>query len=339
DGYSGEISRKGHGLQRALILTLLQELAKISNSEEDNSTDYEPELILAIEEAELYQHPMKAKYLNNLFKELTQSTEDKKASNQILLTTHSPYFVDVKNFDQLVMIRKVAEPPFTVPFSKAQHQTVEYVIKELERINSVGEGTFSRKSTIARIIPVMTTIVNEGFFAEAIVLVEGMSDASALSTLDSLLKYEWVRKGIHIIPVEGKNNIDRPTIIFRGFGIPTYYIFDGDKKEGSNVVNSNIIYQKLSRETEIEEHPTTQVHKDWAVFEETLETEIMNSIGKETYVKLREAVAKDLGYPKPSLVEKNSEGISRLIFEIYKAGYKIEVLEDICARINQMVSE
>ena len=83
DNFEGEISRKGHGLQRALILSLLQHLAMItpiqpieSTTEEvtDKETTLpkssesigEPDLILAIEEPELYLHPSRCRYLSDL---------------------------------------------------------------------------------------------------------------------------------------------------------------------------------------------------------------------------------------------------------------------------------
>ena len=83
DRFEGEITRKGHGLQRALIVSLLQHLAltvPIEESEEDPVdgeaamsesetvvSQWGPDLILAIEEPELYLHPSRCRYLARPF--------------------------------------------------------------------------------------------------------------------------------------------------------------------------------------------------------------------------------------------------------------------------------
>jgi len=62
----------------------------------------DPDLILAIEEPELYQHPLRSRNLAAVLLEMTQSSDSGTgARNQVLYTTHSPYFVDLSRFEQL----------------------------------------------------------------------------------------------------------------------------------------------------------------------------------------------------------------------------------------------
>lgn len=134
DSFEGEITRKGHGLQRALIVTLLQHLAmtipveptgeesdekEISISEPESlETSRGPDLILAIEEPELYLHPSRCRYLANLLLQLAERPGvGLGATNQIIYTSHSPYFVDLHRFDQIRMVRKVPSPDSPVPQS------------------------------------------------------------------------------------------------------------------------------------------------------------------------------------------------------------------------------
>lgn len=103
DDFEGDISRKGHGLQRALIITLLQQLAvtvprEVTNKSEqpnavktENYEIIEPDLILAIEEPELYLHPLRCRYLSKLLSDLSIK-DDVNGKNQILYATHSPFF-------------------------------------------------------------------------------------------------------------------------------------------------------------------------------------------------------------------------------------------------------
>ncbi len=62
DEFEGAIKNKGHGLQRALIITLLQYIAGLEQ-ETGDSADFD--LVLAIEEPKLYLHPARSRYLCN----------------------------------------------------------------------------------------------------------------------------------------------------------------------------------------------------------------------------------------------------------------------------------
>jgi len=99
DDFPGDITRKGHELQRALIFTLLQHLAlarrpddmPAANSRGEESGDGAPDaasgpdLILAIEEPELYQHPQRCRYLADLLFDLAKDPEKGLgARNQVL---------------------------------------------------------------------------------------------------------------------------------------------------------------------------------------------------------------------------------------------------------------
>jgi len=92
-GFKGPLSTFGHGLQRSYLLTLLQELAQCDLEES-------PSLILACEEPELYQHPPQIRHLSSVFQRLTEH------HNQIIVCTHSPWFVSGEGFENVRMVRK-----------------------------------------------------------------------------------------------------------------------------------------------------------------------------------------------------------------------------------------
>jgi len=56
---------------------------------------------------------------------------------------------------------------------------------------------------------VMNTIVNEGFFADVVVVVEGTTDVCTLWKLQEIMGKNWSQLGIVTVPAGGKNNIDR----------------------------------------------------------------------------------------------------------------------------------
>ncbi len=90
-GFEGDLVRFGHGFQRSYLLALLQELASSDDAKA-------PRLILGCEEPELYQHPPQERHLASVFEKLSQ------ANAQIIVSTHSPYFVSGRNFESVRMV-------------------------------------------------------------------------------------------------------------------------------------------------------------------------------------------------------------------------------------------
>jgi putative ATP-dependent endonuclease of OLD family len=357
DDFEGEISRKGHGLQRALIVTLLQYLATIvpeestteeSFKEEDLvsrskglETSQGPDLILAIEEPELYLHPSRCRYLADLLLQLSERRDiDLGASNQIIYTSHSPYFVDLHRFDQIRLVRKILSQDSPVRHSVVRRCSLSQAAEKLAKTCSASPTDFTRDSFKAHAMPVMNTIVNEGFFADVVVVVEGLSEVGTLWRLQEIMKKNWPELGIVVVPAGGSNNIDRPTVIFRGLSIPTYFIFDADshligtgKEEDAKKRNHR--YLSLAG-VPVEGFPDTQVRETWAVFKENLEGLFKETLGNEAFRAIQNEVASELGYDDPERVSKNIDGVARLVELIYEKGHQIPILEEIIEKVTQL---
>lgn len=351
DNFEGPISKKGHGLQRALILTLLQYLAMtiFAHSQVDESQEETPrkqfigpDLILAIEEPELYLHPSRCRYLAEVLSKLTDDPA-LGARNQLLYATHSPYFVDLELFGQIRMIRKIPSPDSAAPQSVVSSFSLEEARREHERVCRVDPDSFTDEGFRSRATSIMNAVVNEGFFAEAVVVVEGVSDVGALWQLQQIMGKDWAEKSIAVVPAGGKNNLDRPVIIFRGLEIPTYFIFDGDirfkgeKGKEKDAINRNRKYLCLANEPP-EDFPRTQVKDSWAVLEDCPETEYKKMLGDELFIEIRDQVAFELGYVgEAERVLKNIEGSARFIELVYERGKSIPVLEEIVERITVLI--
>lgn len=351
DDFEGDISRKGHGLQRALIITLLQQLAltspyenlsEVQQLDSDVEKDIEiiePDLILAVEEPELYLHPLRCRYLSKLLGELS-TKKDTTCRNQIYYTTHSPFFIDLYKFDQIRLINKQKTTDSECANSLVTQFSLELASKELARISNIDETSITKETFRAHALPLMDTISNEGFFADAVVVVEGFGDMGVLWAMQDIMKKDWSSLGIAIIPARGKNNIDRPVVIFRGFKIPTYFIFDGDshyngKTEEQETIKRNKRYLKLAEAKE-EDFPSTQVHETWACFEDEIESYLKSELEEDTFDFIREETAKELGYDKPSKVLKNLDGSERFIQKVYSQGKSLPVLEEIINQITKL---
>ncbi len=211
-GFKGNVQNFGHGLQRAFLLVILQELLR-----EDSGNS--PTLILGCEEPELYQHPPQARNLASVLKDLG------KDDGQIFLTTHSPYFVDIESLDGLKKIVK-----------SDGHSSIH--IGDLSKLTDTYNACFEDAernidAVRAKLCIQLQPRANELFFSEFVVLVEGISDRSYLETYMTLSgkMSEFQKLGGNIIEAGGKGLLILLLLLARQFDIPRYVIFDCDGNE------------------------------------------------------------------------------------------------------------
>lgn len=234
DGYSADVSRTGHGLQRAFILTMLQHLALAQTSSRSVSENYEgttgntvanklPNLVLAIEEPELYQHPSRQRHLAEIFLKLASGiTPGVAEKTQIIYGTHSPLFVGIDRIDQIRLLRKISNGEGKPKITKVVSTNLDKVAESVWIVDGQSGSKYTRSTILPRLQAIMTPWMNEGFFADVAVLVEGEDDRAAIMGVGKAMGYDLEGNGFSVIPCGGKTNIDRPYIIFHTLGIPVY---------------------------------------------------------------------------------------------------------------------
>lgn len=320
DGYESSIQRTGHGLQRAFIFTMLQHLAaaegdaEVGEAEGESRSD-RPTLVLGIDEPELYQHPSRQRHLATILRRLaTGDTQGVTPNTQVLYTTHSPLFVSLDWFDQIRVLRKVSAGRSGPKATRALAADMDRSAEELWEATGKKGEKFTSDTLRPRLASVMTPWMNEGFFAEVVVLVEGEDDRAALLGAAQAVGTDLDGLGIAVIPCSGKTNIDRPLVIFRQLGIPVYVVWDGDegkdknkrKKESSAQTNRHLC-RLLGREEEDWPH---FFEEDGACFGVDLETTLMAEIGEE-FDRYRAEAQAELGLDTQSL--KNPKLIERIL--------------------------
>ncbi|CAN5503772.1 ATP-dependent endonuclease [soil metagenome] len=220
--FLGSLARMGHGLQRSYLIALLHELA---SSDAPNA----PTLILGCEEPELYQHPPQARHLSDVFVQLAQG------NNQILVTTHSPYFVSGDGFENIRVVRAAGPAPGSMITSLAFDKLCERIRR------AMGEDPGRRlEGLVAKIHQALRPHIAEMFFTRVPIFVEGLEDASYITT-ELHLSVQWseFRKlGCHLIPTNSKSNLIQPLAIARELGIPAFVVFDADGNT-SNIAHRN----------------------------------------------------------------------------------------------------
>ncbi len=201
----------GTGQQQILALGFAQAYAKAF---------YDQGIVLIIEEPEAHLHPLAQRWLA---RQVRRMCED---GLQVILTTHSPAFIDVMALEGLVYVCK--RDGATCIRQLTRYQLADYCHKH---------GAHLSKTRADTVLPFYAAHATEeilaGFFARAVVLVEGQTESLALPVYLERAGLDVVREGIAIIPVMGKGNLAKWWRLFTAYNIPVYVIFDNDSKDDS----------------------------------------------------------------------------------------------------------
>ena len=137
---------------------------------------------------------------------------------------------------------------------------------------------------------------SEGFFADAVVFVEGDTDRVILETLSERLGQALDARGIAVLSMDSKDNCLIPRCILEKLGIRVYIVADADalgasRKHSGNAANQAQAHdsQKKSTEAMMKGLPSstavtgtlpykfedpTVVTRHWTLFEDDLEEEL-----------------------------------------------------------------
>jgi putative ATP-dependent endonuclease of OLD family len=349
DGFGGPVDRQGHGLQRAFIFTLLQQLARASvdvtkagppagdqgGADDPPKQALAPSLILAIEEPELYQHPTKQRHFSEVLRALSNGTlPGADGRTQVAFASHSPMFVSIPHVDEIRFLRRVGCEGYDFKQCELRALDLATVASKLETALQKPVGSFTAASLAPR-LHILGPELAEGFFADAVVLVEGRSDKAALLGAAAAMNQSFGRAGIAVISAEGKPNLDRPLLIFKELGIPTYVIWDcdGDKKGGSPEQNLCLL-RVLDPDADHKAPPTeTAVTATYAHFAGTLEETLKAELTEPVF---HAALTSACGHFETNVgrdAQKSPEVMKRLLLDANEAGHSSTTLENIIRTI------
>ena len=183
-------------------------------------------LVLVVDEPEAHLHPLAQQWLASRLNQLTTD------GLQVVITTHSPHFVDLSRLENLVLLRR--------PGGGAT-EVVQLTRDELVE-GLVAKGAHPGRTTTESIGPFYeasaTDEIRSAFFSRACVLVEGPTEALAFPELLKRQGFDPVREGIAFVPVFGIGNIAKWARLLHVFGIPTYCIFDTDSNKSGKIADS-----------------------------------------------------------------------------------------------------
>lgn len=156
--------------------------------------------IFGIEEPEIHLHPEKQREVFNFLKE-------KSKDNQIIMTTHSPIFVNTKDVTT-----------YLVGMDNSSKETIIKPIKGKEDFKNIKLELGARNTDL--------------FFYDCVVLIEGETEDMILPIIADAMGYDLAEKGIKLINIKGSGKttkIDEFLNYLKDSGIVLYIIADGHK--------------------------------------------------------------------------------------------------------------
>jgi len=262
DGVRTLIESKGHGMQRSMILTILRFYAEVASQEKAGERANERSTIIAVEEPELYMHPQAQRTLMRVFHDIGAGRD------QVFYTTHSSLFVDVAHFDEICIMRKRKDDD-GLDASPSQ-LSMATMLADLKARKGVDAKPIGMREQYRNAFDPQ---VNEGFFADKVIVVEGASEEYVLPIYGSLLGYDLDRQNVAVVQSHGKGPMDRLARVFSGLGIPTFLLFDGDKTNEDKKVRDKTLelLRLVGAEIASIDVVETTCGTHHAVFEEKLE--------------------------------------------------------------------
>jgi predicted ATP-dependent endonuclease of OLD family len=222
DGIRTDISRKGHGLQRTMIFALIKAYSQLLKEEREKEEEAEREAAAQIEtqseefkrksskstffileEPELYLHPQAQRELFNSLQELSKS------DSQIVIATHSSFFVDLELYKSICVVRKNDLHSGTVVIQNSENLFADF--DEKQKFNMVYWINPDR---------------GELFFANKVILLEGQTDKTIVPFLAKQL--ECFRFDYTLIDCGSKDAIPIYIKLLNRFNLKYVVVYDKD---------------------------------------------------------------------------------------------------------------
>jgi putative ATP-dependent endonuclease of OLD family len=218
DGYLSTIGRQGSGARRTLLWTAIRLLAE-SGVKKKADTGQRPHVLL-LDEPEICLHPSAVREACELLYSLPSVTDNW----QVMVTTHSPCFVDfARDHTSIVRVERQTDGQIagTTIFRPTKAQ---FDGGDKERL---------------KLLNVCDPYVAEFFFGGRTIIVEGDTEYTAFMHVIGLSPQKY--EGVHIVRARGKATIVSLCKILNQFGAPYAVLHDSDRptyqKDGKDHAN------------------------------------------------------------------------------------------------------
>ncbi len=242
DDFTIDATKLGGGFQNALVISILKAFEERKKQG----------AVFLIEEPEMYLHPQMQRSLYKTLREIGKT-------NQIIYTTHSPHFITIPEYNEIIRIIKnkngTEKKVSSLSLDKTQKEKIR---KELDPER------------------------NELFFAKKLLLVEGDTEKLVFPEYAKKFNIDLDNLGATIVEVGGKKSLLEIAKIAISFEIPTGIIYDEDSSDFKSDEKEK--EQQYNKELESLKNPgaSTEVWK----FNKKYEDELKKFLGEQKYQKL-----------------------------------------------------
>lgn len=188
DGFKSPLVDKGAGIQSATILGLFAFYTREVNTAAS--------ALLCVEEPELYLHPHARRVISDRLDEFLDGNR-----NQVIITTHGVEFL------------RTATDTFNL-----------LLVKKDGKVGTSAQALDAREFLGLLI----NNNQNEIFFADKVVLCEGLDEHILRATADELFPGELDRQNVSLISVEGKGRLVKMAKVVLELGMACYILADFD---------------------------------------------------------------------------------------------------------------
>jgi predicted ATP-dependent endonuclease of OLD family len=207
----------------------------------------------------------------------------------------------------------------------------------MEKVWEKPVGSFTKDSLMAR-LHTFGTELSEGFFSDGVILVEGTSDRAVLNAIANEMTRSFPESNISVIPVNGKNNIDKPWLVFNQLGIPVYPVWDSDtSKATKDSIKANRALQSMlgKNKGEVTDFPAG-VFSNFACFGDSMNETLKTDFGADYQPALNSSSEKlslsaDDG-------KKNPYVLHEMITNLYKNKKQAHTMESIVKAAHEHIA-
>lgn len=203
NGEFSDLSRKGHGFLRALIFSIIRAWVLMLQHKQPMTVG-EKQIIMLIEEPELFLHPQAQKELLSSLEKLAES------GLQVVFTTHSSFFIDLSIYKSICIAhRDGPRAPTTI------QQWTNDLFPVHEDVRNFNMSYWINPDR------------GELFFAKKVILVEGPTEKVVLPKLAKkagIFHHEYT-----LIDCSGKSNMPLYISLLNKYRIPYVVVYDSDQ--------------------------------------------------------------------------------------------------------------
>lgn len=295
-GTSKNPAEIGSGMRNMIVLALFRAYANVLKRD----------AIIAIEEPEIYLHPHAQRSLASVFEELADG------GSQVFYSTHSASFVDVARSDRIVIVERCLDDEDEV-CTRVKTTSAPELLAIRQRLHP--DMPMSEQSIAERYRMLCEPEHADAFFARAVVVVEGPTEAAALPVFANALGIDLDGMGITIVPARGKNNLDAFFQLYKAHGIPAYLVMDSDTHPEADRSDRKA-NKVLTRMFDLPETdaPDPVIASTYAILDGDYERAMKAALGaieQGLYETLHQEAVADLGRGKPLVARHMASALAR----------------------------